>query len=176
MVCAIRCWQPMASMVTRLPASASVSSSAEIAVISLARLSTRRWPSTSRASSSQALTSAGGGTPLAWSCEPRATLPSTATIPSCSIAASHCTHAAKQASNGSGSSRPMTRPKVSGEGMPCGSSRKVSSQACFWWPKNSTSVPLSAPQMTASVAIRRMTSRKWLRPGSAHRLRPHMDV
>lgn len=47
-------------MVTRLQASASVSNSVEMAVISLDRLSTRRWPSTSRASSSQALTSAGG--------------------------------------------------------------------------------------------------------------------
>ena len=66
---------------------------------------------------------------------------------------SDCTHAAKQASNWIGSSWLKTRPKVS-----CGSSRKVSSQACFWWPKNSTSAPLSAPQMTDRVAIRRMAA------------------
>ena len=54
-----------------------------------------------------------------------------------------------------GSSRAKTRPKVSCEGIPCGRARNVSSQACFWWPKNSTSVQLSAPQMT--------TSREWCR-------------
>ncbi len=71
-----------------------------------------------------ALTRCRGDTLRAWSCEPRAALPSTATSAAGSVAA-------KQASHWAGASRPKTRPEGSGEGMPYGRSRKVSSKACF---------------------------------------------
>ena len=45
--------------------------------------------------------------------------------------------------------------------MPCGRSRNISSQVCFRRPTHSTSVQLLAPQMTASVASKRMASREW---------------
>ncbi len=58
-----------------------------------------------------------------------------------------------------GASRAQTRPKVSCEGMPCGSARNVASQTCFWCPNSSTSVPRPVPQMTARVASRSMSPR-----------------
>ena len=62
-----------------------------------------------------------------------------------------------------GSSCANTRPKVSCEGMPMRQLQERPGQACFWRPKNSTSVQLSAPQMTA---------REWYCPGTARDRQP----
>jgi hypothetical protein len=78
-------------------------------------------------SSAQALTRCSG--PCSWRRLPerRRVLPSTTSRSSSPL--KECAQRAKQASNASGSSSMKTRRKVSCEGMPFGSSRKVPSQA-----------------------------------------------
>ena len=93
------------------------------------------WPSTRPLAEAQALTRCSAALPRSRSCDRRAVLPSIATIPAgTSGPLTLRTQARKQARNSSGSSRAKTRPKVSCDGMPPGSARKVRSQASFAWP------------------------------------------
>jgi hypothetical protein len=126
---AIAVWQPMASSVTMLFRGASRSSSSGMAVISFDLSSTQRWPSTRSRSLAQALTRCSGDRSRPRSNERRSVLPSMAITSRPKPAASEPAQAVKPASNASGSISMNTRRKVSCEGMPFGSARKLLSQA-----------------------------------------------
>jgi hypothetical protein len=68
--------------------------------------------------------------------------------------------AVKPASKASGSISMNTRRKVSCEGMPFGSSRKVRSQSSLLRPYRAMSSQLSAQAITAHTAITRMSVRR----------------
>ena len=53
--------------------------------------------------------------------------------------------------------REKTRPKALWDGIPLGSSRKVSNQSILALPKDSISTQLSAPAMTAQIATAMMS-------------------
>src|SRR3954454_23560655 len=114
----------MASRVTMLFVSDSVSSSAGIAVISFDLPSTSRCPSTSPCSLAQALTRCSGPCARPRSKERRSVLPSMATTSRSKASAKDCAQALKQASKASGSISMKTRRKVSCEGMPWASEQE----------------------------------------------------
>ena len=72
-------WQPIASIVIRVPARSICPNNCGIAVISLHLASVATWPSAIPCSLAQALTMCRAPRPLAPSCEPRQVLPSMAT-------------------------------------------------------------------------------------------------
>src|SRR3954464_2059907 len=92
--------------------------------------------------------------------ERRIVLPSMATTSRSKPAMSEPAQAVKPASKASGSISMNTRPKVSCEGMPFGSSRKVRSQSSLLRPYKAMSSQLSAQAITAHTAITRMAVRR----------------
>jgi len=110
-----------------------------------------------------ALTRRNAALPAPRSCHRRASLPSMAlTSASPPVAAwTPATQPRKHAAQRSGSSAAHTRLNVSCDGMPCGTSRNVASQARFALPSSSTSTHPSAPQIVAHSAIVRMAMREW---------------
>src|SRR4051794_10133232 len=120
----------MASKVTMLFFSDSVSSSAGIAVISFDLPSTSRWPSARPCSLAHALTRCSGPCARPRSKERRSVLPSIATTSRSKASAQDWAQALKQASKASGSISLKTRRKVSCEGMPLAKLRNAS-PACY---------------------------------------------
>src|SRR3954470_856757 len=92
--------------------------------------------------------------------ERRIVLPSMTTTSRSKPAMSEPAQAVKPASKASGSISMNTRRKVSCEGMPFGSSRKVRSQSSLLRPYKAMSSQLSAQAITAHTAITRMAVRR----------------
>src|SRR5215217_4709450 len=99
-----------------------------MAVISLEVSWTRRWPSTRPCSLAQALTRCKGDRSRLRSNERRSVLPSMAITSRSKPSTSEPTQAANPRSKASGSMSMNTRRKVSCEGLPLGSSKKVRRQ------------------------------------------------
>src|SRR3954451_10280637 len=151
----------MASRVTILFARTNWSSSLGTAVISFDLPSTQRCPSTRPWALAQALTTCRGDCPCPRSNERRIVLPSMTTTSRSKPAMSEPAQAVKPASKASGSISMNTRRKVSCEGMPFGSSRKVRSHSSLLRPyRRAMSSQLSAQAITAHTAITRMSVRR----------------
>src|SRR3954447_25302052 len=117
MAWAILVWQPMASSVTRAPASAKRSRSSGMAAISFDLALMASCPSTRRWRAAQAETRCNGSRPLARLWVRRDVLPSMATR-SGSVARRPSTQVTKQVLKSAGSSALMTSLRVSWEGRP----------------------------------------------------------
>jgi hypothetical protein len=151
-------WQPIASMVTVAPSRSSRRSSAGMAVISFDFSATATCPSTSRLALAQALTRCRAARPASPARAPRSALPSMGTTCPAVPGATACTQARKQAWKASGSSAAKTRPKVSWQGIPPGSGRKVRSQGSFASANVTIPTKPSAPHSVAHRAIVRISS------------------
>ena len=172
-------WQPIASMVTMQPSSASSRSRRGMAVISLDFASVATCPSTSPLAVAQALTRCSGRLARprdrasgAASCRrwppprPRPAAPTTRL------------HPGQEAAPGTaaGSSRANTRPKVSCDGMPFGSARNVRSQASLRG-RTSRPPPSRRPRRSPRTArssgcratVRRCARRAGPQRGKMHR-------
>ncbi len=115
----------MASIVTIAPVNSRISSNLGMAVISLLLSSTGISPKTRRFSAAQALTRCNAGRSWAESKERRRVLPSIGTICPRVISWRARTQATKQSWNLRASRSWRAREKVSWDGMPLGSARKV---------------------------------------------------
>ncbi len=164
-------WQPMASLVTIAPEISRFLISSGIAVISFDLLSQACCPRSRRFSVAQALTICRGPLPAALSKDRRAVLPSMATTRPSVDSATACTHLTNPSCKARGLSSAKTRPKVSWEGMPLASSRKVRRNSSLLTPYLATSTQESAPEMTAKMVTamisQRLCNRKCSRRGSA---------
>src|SRR5580704_16757541 len=100
-----------------------------------------------------------GPLPAALSKERRAVLPSIATKRPSVASARACTHLMNPSCKALGLSKAKTRPKVSWEGMPYGSSRKVSRKSSLLMPYLATSIQESAPAVTARMVMAMISHR-----------------
>ena len=124
--------------------------------------STLAWPNARPLAEAHTLTMWMACLPRVRSWERRTVLPSMATTSPWVSWATAWTHSIKQRWNCSGSSRAKTSPKVSWEGIPLGSSRKVLNHSSLQLPKSSISTQLSAPQIVPQMAIDTI-SKRWCR-------------
>lgn len=156
-------WQPIASMVTMAPLSASSSNSLGIAAISLDFSAVASWPNTRRLRQAQALTMCSGRRPRARSCEPRAVLPSTATISPPVAPATAWVQLRKHSPKPFGVRREMTFAMQSCDGTPLSKRPNWRSQWSFSRPSSSIDSQPSAPLATAQIASNTMSSKAWRR-------------
>ena len=70
-------------------------------------------------------------------------------------------HVMKYSSKAAGSSAAKTRPDMSCDGMPLDRSRKVLNHFFLHWPNSATYARPSAPQMTAQMAVARLSKRPY---------------
>ena len=105
-----------------------------------------------RFSQAQALTRCKGFFPMALSWDRRSVLPSMAITP-LTVPVKPLTQSKKHCSNSCGLIRQKTRRNVSCDGIPFGSSKRLSSHSRLSFPNCSISGQLSAPQMTAQTAM-----------------------
>ena len=128
-----------------------------MAVISLEWSSVLTCPSATPLAVAHALTIWMGDLPFALSAELRTVLPSIATTCPSAASQTRFVHSMKRSWKFRASMMEKTRPKVSWDGIPLGSSRKVSNQSSLAFPKVSISTQLSAPAMTAQMATAMMS-------------------
>ena len=128
-------------------------------MISLLLSATFNCPSTSPLLSAQALT-----TYLTlWSLfkARRSALPSSATISWGTASRKLCVQRKKQSRNSFGSNAAKTRLKVSWDGIPLRSLRKLLNQSYFALPKSSMSLKVSPAHSKVQTPITKMSTRSW---------------
>ena len=152
--CLARCLlrQPMASMVTARPLISGVFSSLEMAVISLECASVLTCPSATPLAVAHASGIWMGDSPFALSAKRRTVLQSIAATCPCAASQIRFVHSMKMSWKFRAPMSEKTRPNVSWEGIPLGSSRNVSNRSSLAFPKDSISTRLSAQAVTARVA------------------------
>ena len=163
---AISFWQPMASIVIRVPVRSICSRSWGMAVISLDFSSVATWPRAIPSSLAQALTMCSGPSPCAASCDRRQVLPSMATSrsgPPSSVRIASAIQSWKHCWKASGLSAMSRRRMQSREGMPLGSERNCASQSRRFSAQRWMAVGPSQPQTMPQTAMTTMSTSRCLR-------------
>jgi hypothetical protein len=151
-------------MLTTAPQRSSNSGNFGIAVISLLSASTANWPNTTPLAEDQALIRWIAALSLERSKERRNVLPPIAIRSPGRTLANAPIQPWKHRSNASGRIAPNTRPKVSCQGIPCGSSRNVLSHLRLAYGHWATSCQLSVQQIAAKMAMMTNSSNRYRCP------------